>query len=151
MCRCIQKCLEIIGYPNPSRAIGGDGYAWNIWFNRQSLGYDAYFDYPSTPQFGDWAVFNKAGDTPDSHVAMFVSDNGNGTSQFFGQNQPQPYCTVTSISTANILGWLRVKPEFGKERTILNQGMVLRTLPMRTESNVPRQCTMLRSKINLCS
>lgn len=107
-----KKCLEIIGYPNPSRAIGGDGYAWNIWFNRQSLGYDAYFDYPSTPQFGDWAVFNKAGDTPDSHVAMFVSDNGNGTAQFFGQNQPQPYCTVTSISTANILGWLRVKPEF---------------------------------------
>lgn len=107
-----KKCLEIIGYPNPSRAIGGDGYAWNIWFNRQSLGYDAYFDYPSTPQFGDWAVFNKAGDTPYSHVAMFVSDNGNGTAQFFGQNQPQPYCTVTSISTANILGWLRVKPEF---------------------------------------
>ena len=107
-----KKCLEIIGYPNPSRAIGGDGYAWNIWFNRQSLGYDAYFDYPSTPQFGDWAIFNKAGDTPYSHVAMFVSDNGNGTAQFFGQNQPQPYCTVTSISTANILGWLRVKPEF---------------------------------------
>lgn len=107
-----KKCLEIIGYPNPSRAIGGDGYAWNIWFNRQSLGYDAYFDYPSTPQFGDWAIFSKAGDTPYSHVAMFVSDNGNGTAQFFGQNQPQPYCTVTSISTANILGWLRVKPEF---------------------------------------
>ena len=107
-----KKCLEIIGYPNPSRAIGGDGYAWNIWFNRQSLGYDAYFDYPSTPQFGDWAVFNKAGDTPDSHVAMFVSDNGNGTAQFFRQNQPQPYCTVTSISTGNILGWMRVKKEF---------------------------------------
>lgn len=107
-----KKCLEIIGYPNPSRAIGGDGYAWNIWFNRSSLGYDDYFDYPSTPQFGDWAIFDKAGDTPYSHVAMFVSDNGNGTAQFFGQNQPQPYCTVTSISTGNILGWMRVKKEF---------------------------------------
>lgn len=107
-----KKCLEVIGYPNPSRAIGGDGYAWNIWFNREYLGYSEYFDYPSTPQFGDWAVFNKAGETPYSHVAMFVSDNGNGTAQFFGQNQPNPYCTVTSISTANILGWLRVKSEF---------------------------------------
>ena len=57
-------------------------------------------------------MFNKAGSTPDSHVAMYVSDNGNNTAQFFGQNQPQPYCTVTSIETTNILGWLRVKDEF---------------------------------------
>ena len=107
-----KKCLEIIGYPDPSRAIGGDGFAWNIWFNRDYLGYDDYFDYPSTPQFGDWAIFDKAGSTPDSHVAMFVSSNNDNTAQFFGQNQPDPYCTVTGIETTNILGWMRVKEEF---------------------------------------
>lgn len=107
-----KKCLQIIGYPDPSRAIGGDGFAWNIWFNRDYLGYDDYFDYPSTPQFGDWAIFDKAGNTPDSHVAMFVSSNNDNTAQFFGQNQPEPYCTVTGIETTNILGWMRVKEEF---------------------------------------
>lgn len=107
-----KKCLQIIGYPDPSRAIGGDGFAWNIWFNRDYLGYDDYFDYPSTPQFGDWAIFDKAGSTPDSHVAMFVSSNNDNTAQFFGQNQPDPYCTVTGIETTNILGWMRVKEEF---------------------------------------
>lgn len=107
-----KKCLQIIGYPDPSRAIGGDGFAWNIWFNREYLGYDDYFDYPSTPQFGDWAIFDKAGNTPDSHVAMFVSSNNDNTAQFFGQNQPDPYCTVTDIETTNILGWMRVKEEF---------------------------------------
>lgn len=107
-----KKCLQIIGYPDPSRAIGGDGFAWNIWFNRDYLGYDDYFDYPSTPQFGDWAIFDKAGNTPDSHVAMFVSSNNDNTAQFFGQNQPDPYCTVTGIETTHILGWMRVKEEF---------------------------------------
>ena len=107
-----KKCLQIIGYPDPSRAIGGDGFAWNIWFNRDYLGYDDYFDYPSTPQFGDWAIFDKAGSTPDSHVAMFVSSNNDNTAQFFGQNQPEPYCTVTAFETTNILGWLRVKEQF---------------------------------------
>lgn len=107
-----KKCLQIIGYPDPSRAIGGDGFAWNIWFNRDYLGYDDYFDYPSTPQFGDWAIFDKAGNTPDSHVAMFVSSNNDNTAQFFGQNQPDPYCTVQNIETTHILGWMRVKEEF---------------------------------------
>ena len=107
-----KKCLQIIGYPDPGRAIGGDGFAWNIWFNRDYLGYDDYFDYPSTPQFGDWAIFDKAGNTPDSHVAMFVSSNNDNTAQFFGQNQPDPYCTVQNIETTHILGWMRVKEEF---------------------------------------
>lgn len=114
-CQCVdlfKKCLQIIGYPDPSRAIGGDGFAWNIWFNRDYLGYDDYFDYPSTPQFGDWAIFDKAGNTPDSHVAMFVSSNNDNTAQFFGQNQPDPYCTVQNIETTHILGWMRVKEEF---------------------------------------
>ena len=107
-----KKCLQIIGYPDPSRAIGGDGFAWYIWFNRDYLEYDDYFDYPSTPQFGDWAIFDKAGNTPDSHVAMFVSSNNDNTAQFFGQNQPEPYCTVQNIETTHILGWMRVKEEF---------------------------------------
>lgn len=107
-----KKCLEVLGYPNPSRAIGGDGYASAIWYNREYLGYSSYFDNPSSPQFGDWAIFGKAGDTPYSHVAMYVSDNGNGTYQFFGQNQGASYCNVVAVSSANILGWFRVKSQF---------------------------------------
>lgn len=117
-----KKALEIIGYPNPSRPLGGDGYAWEIWKRRHELGYDEFFDYPSTPQFGDFAIFDKMGDTPDSHVSMFVSDNGNDTGQFFGQNQPYPYCGMNTTSTKNILGWLRVKKKYWKGQYDPEQG-----------------------------
>lgn len=109
-----KKALEIVGYPDPSRPLGGDGYAWEIWKRKTELGYDTYFDYPSVPEFGDFAIFSKMGETPDSHVAMFVSDNGNGTAQFFGQNQPYPYCNIKAIETTNILGYLRVKKQYWK-------------------------------------
>lgn len=108
-----KECLAVIGYPNPSGPIGGDGYAWSIWYNRSALGYDAYFDYYTTdPKFGDWAIFAQGGMTPLSHVAMYVDSNGDGSSNYFGQNQPNPYCDVQRISDSTVLGYLRVKEAY---------------------------------------
>lgn len=107
-----KQCLADIGYPNPTRPIGGDGYAHQIWYRRDALGYGQYFDYitPGNQQYGDFAVWSMGGDTPYSHVAMFV-----GGSSFFGQNQPYPHCNVATIGMGNILGYLRVKKEFWKD------------------------------------
>lgn len=105
-----KKILEIIGFPNPSAPIGGDGYAYNIWTRRVENGYAPYFDfYTSNPRFGDVVVWSMGGDTPYSHVAMYVGDG-----QYFGQNQPYPYCNVTSVGGSNILGYMRVKEEYWK-------------------------------------
>ena len=107
-----KMCLKTVGYPNPTRPIGGDGYAEWIWYNRDVLGYGPYFDYitPGNQQYGDFAVWSKGGDTPYSHVAMYV-----GGSSFFGQNQPYPHCDVANIGMGNILGYLRVKKELWKD------------------------------------
>lgn len=111
-----KKCLQTIGYPNPQQAIGGDGYADYIWYNRGELGYDQFFDYVSSAQFGDFCIFGRSGDTPYSHVAMYVSDAGNGKANFFGQNQSgHAYCDIQAISTSNIIGIFRVKSVYTQE------------------------------------
>lgn len=107
-----KMCLKTVGYPDPTRPIGGDGYADNIWYRRDALGYGTYFDYinPGSQQYGDFAIWSKGGDTPYSHVAMFV-----GGSSFLGQNQPYPHCNVASIGMGNILGYMRVKKDLWKD------------------------------------
>lgn len=107
-----KECLKEIGYPNPTRPIGGDGYAWQIWYRKDELGYGAYFDYinPGEQQYGDFAVWSMGGETPYSHVAMYVGGNS-----FFGQNQPYPHCNIVQISMGNILGYLRVKKALWKD------------------------------------
>lgn len=108
-----KEILKVIGYPNPARPIGGDGYAHQIWYLRNSSGIMQYFDeVHGSPQLGDVAVWSKGGQTPYSHVAMFVKDNGDGTADFFGQNQPHPYHNIGRISTGNVLGYLRVKDQY---------------------------------------
>lgn len=108
-----KEALAQLGYPNPAGPIGGDGYAWSIWYNRTELGYDPYFDFYTTePKEGDWTIFAQGGMTPLSHVAMFVSSNGDGTSNYFGQNQPNPYCDIQTISDATVLGYMRVKAKY---------------------------------------
>lgn len=114
--QCVDTYKEIrkvVGDPNPARPIGGDGYAHQIWYLRETSGDSRYFDFiTSNPQFGDVAVWSQGGQTPYSHVAMFVKDNGDGTGDFFGQNQPHPYHNTSRISMANILGYLRVKDQY---------------------------------------
>lgn len=108
-----KEILKVVGYPNPARPIGGDGYAHQIWYLRNSSGIMQYFDeVQGQPQLGDVAVWSQGGQTPYSHVAMFVKSNGDGTAQFFGQNQPHPYHNTSRISTGNVLGYLRVKDQY---------------------------------------
>lgn len=107
--------LTILGDPDANRALGGDGYAHQIWYRFDALGYGAYFDRVSTPKLGDVAIFAASGETPDSHVAMYVSDAGGGRANFFGQNQGASYHNTVSLPTSNVLGYLRVKSQFWHE------------------------------------
>ena len=109
-----KQCLKDIGYPNPTRPIGGSGGAKEIWYRREALGYSQYFEFVQTMKFGDWCIWDSNLGGGYGHVAMFVSDNGNGTGRFFGQNQSypnSPFDTV-NMSYAHSLGALRVKPQY---------------------------------------
>lgn len=83
--------------------------AQDIWENFNGLGLDKYFTRVRTPKKGDWAVWDRGGETPLSHVAMFVSDNGNGSMNTFGQNAPTPRSLYTNVTKSNLLGYLRPK------------------------------------------
>lgn len=107
----LKSFLKKAGYPNPTRAIGGTGYAKEIWNRRSALGYDDYFEYVQTMKPGDWCVWGNCAACPYSHVAMFIKDNGDGTGQFFGQNQKSgnPKACVVNITYTGSLGALRYK------------------------------------------
>lgn len=106
-----RKCMSDIG--GDIGLITGDGYAHSIW----------NMDYSKTcvkrskgqGQYGDWAIFGFGGNTPSSHVAMLVSENGNGTVTVFGQNQGAPYCNTITISDSSLLGYWHVKDELWGE------------------------------------
>ena len=106
-----RKCMSDIG--GDIGLITGDGYAHSIW----------NMDYSKTcvkrskgqGQYGDWAIFGFGGNTPASHVAMLVSENGNGTVTIFGQNQGAPYCNTITISDSSLLGYWHVKDELWGE------------------------------------
>lgn len=107
--------LSKIGYPNSTRAIGGTGYADELWKRRDALGYNVYFDYVtdiSKLQDGDWCLWSFGSRTcPNSHVAMFRLNNGNGTGTFLGQNQGGRLESVDqrNFSYDGIIGALRLK------------------------------------------
>lgn len=63
------------------------GYAEDIWTQRKTNGILNYFDEVSEMEAGDVAVFKKSPFTPDTHIAIFDSDAGNGYGNFLGQNQ----------------------------------------------------------------
>lgn len=98
--------LKELGDPNYTRPIGGDGWAHSIWYNKEQ--YSDYFTFHTTdPQYGDFAIFGRGGDTPSSHVAMYM-----GGKKFFGQNQPLPSHNIVELDRTYILGYLRVRSEF---------------------------------------
>jgi len=61
-----------------------------------------------TPTFGAWAIWSGTTgaltNAGAGHVAMFISDNGDGTGQFFSQN-PGP-AVIQTLPMAGILGYL---------------------------------------------
>lgn len=107
--------LKDIGYPNPTRAIGGDGYADNIWYRRNELGLSKYFDFVQGQcKTGDIVLWKKgAAECPSSHVAMFVNDDPANPARgiFLGSNQGYAHSkgVLTSISMSGSLGALRYK------------------------------------------
>lgn len=107
--------LRDIGYPNPTRPIGGDGYADNIWYNRNALGLAPYFDFVTGQcKKGDIVIWAKgAAECPYSHVAMFVNDDPSNPARgvFLGANQVTPHSrgVLTSLSMSGSLGALRYK------------------------------------------
>ena len=87
------------------------GYVKDIYNNRKSSGILNYFEDVAVMQKGDWCIWGNCAACPDSHIAMFVSDNNNGTGQFLGQNQltnDQRACIIT-LPYAGNLGALRPK------------------------------------------
>lgn len=121
-----------IGIPNWPQAIGGDGWAYNIWTRREALGYSQYYDFiqytgPQCLQDGDWCVWGYGSPgAPYSHVAMFRLDNGNGTGIFLGENQGSIYVNQVNISYSGILGVLRYK-KWDKPQA--SNGSVLNSIP----------------------
>jgi hypothetical protein len=67
-----------------------------------------------SPVLGDWVIFGEGGDTPKSHVAMYIHENSDGSIKCFGQNQGEPLCNMASIN-APVLKYLHVKDEYWGE------------------------------------
>lgn len=83
-----------------------NGYASGLWIYRKEKPYYKYFVDASvnSMQNGDWVIWGKSKETPDTHVAMYY--NG----KFFGQNQKGiKKATLTDISKSGIIGVLRPK------------------------------------------
>lgn len=59
----------------------------DIWNNRKTNGMLNNYNEVTVMQPGDVAVFKECSVTPDSHIAIFDSDAGNGYGWFLGQNQ----------------------------------------------------------------
>lgn len=91
------------------------GLASSIWDNFVPLGLDKFFTPVPADQMvdGDWAIWSinkKNRSCPNSHVAMFRKDNGNGTGVFLGQNQlGHPEFTQINIYYDGLRGGLRPK------------------------------------------
>lgn len=108
----IKKFTQMV-YGKHDFNCGKCGYAYGLWTNFATNGVSKYFKKVpfSQAQKGDWIIWNwKSKPCPTSHVAMFVSKNGN-TVNAYGQNQligtTNPAFNTRAISTSGILGVLR--------------------------------------------
>lgn len=102
-----------VGMPNGNKALGGTGYAKEIYLRRNELGYMKYFTEHTVAQYGDWFIWNNCAHCPYSHVAMFIKDLGNGCGVFLGQNQGGKHeATEISIPYASSFNCLRLKDEY---------------------------------------
>lgn len=86
------------------------GYAKDIWNLRKSSGALNYFVEAPIMQKGDWCIWGETSNTPYSHIAMFVSDAGNGYGNFLGQNQNgSSVANIVKLPYTGTLGALRPK------------------------------------------
>ena len=99
--------LRLVGVPNYTAPIGGDGYADNIWYNRER--WETWYDFIPAGHFqdGDMVVFphqKRGGWThPYSHVCFWYGG------QEFGTNQGVATATLKNTDWSDALGALRYK------------------------------------------
>lgn len=129
------------------------GYVKDIWNFRHKSGILKYFDeVPANKmQDGDWAIWGNCSACPDSHIAMFRKDNGNGTGIFLGQNQGgRMAATQVNLPYKGILGALRPKC-YVKKCPFKNKGAVRALydgIRVRTEPSVSKGDTGLHYDTN---
>ncbi len=108
--QCVDLAKEhfrLVGVPNYTAPIGGDGYSDNIWYNRER--WSSWYDFinPGHFQDGDMVVFpheKRGGWThPASHVCFWYSG------QEFGTNQGVAKATLKNTDWSDALGALRYK------------------------------------------
>ena len=107
-----KKYCEALGDPNWKRALGGDGYAWQIAKRFHANGYDKYFDLVGEPaKLGDVLVYAQTPETPLTHVSFFAGYAGNGKHYSWGQNQGGPNGASNTIPLSNggVMAILRPK------------------------------------------
>lgn len=100
---------------DPGSVCPKSGFALDIWteFEKMAKVKPYFIKIPANQMhYGDWTVFKRGGVTPDSHVAMFIKDNGNGTGLFLGGNQGtvkngKPAVNEINISYTTVYGALR--------------------------------------------
>ena len=117
-CQCVDAfkhfCRTQLGY-NISHTTICDptGYAYSIWDNYKTLGFDKYFDKVRGDSMvdGDWAIWEfDSVSCPKSHIAMFRRDNNNNICIFLGQNQlGHPEFTQVGINYNYLRGAFRPK------------------------------------------
>lgn len=107
-----KQCCYLAG--KKSFALGGSGYACEIWKRFDALGLGTYFTKVSMSdaQYGDWFIWNMgAAEAQYSHVAMFEKWDGSNRAIFLGQNQgaAKGAANEIGISTSGVLGVIRLK------------------------------------------
>lgn len=105
------------------------GYVIDIWTSRGTNDLLLYFDEISLSNIeeGDWVIWGESSDTPNTHIAMFLSDNGNGSGVFLGQNQNgQSQTSECSIKYNGIATILRRKYTYDKWKFSLNVPVTIR-------------------------
>lgn len=101
--------MQKLGYPYANCT--SSNFVKDIWNNRESNSMLNSCEVVTIMQQGDIAVFGNTSETLYSHIAIFMSDNGNGTGVFLGQNQGGYLGAFneTTLSYSGILGAFRPK------------------------------------------
>lgn len=101
--------MQKLGYPYANCTTSG--FVKDIWNNRANNGMLNSCEVITIMQQGDIAVFGETNESPSSHIAIFMRDNGNGTGVFLGQNQggKDGAFNEVTLSYSGVLGAFRPK------------------------------------------
>lgn len=138
-------CRTVLGFNISYKTIcSPTGLAMSIWDNFDVLGFNNYFEKVPVNKMndGDFAIWGKCPTCPNSHIAMFRKDNGNGTGIFLSQNQNGiREFTQVNISYQGILGALRpkiyiVNEEYPISNYVCDYNMFVRSGPSTNYSPI---------------